>query len=84
MKKINYVLLAVMVLLPALGFAEGIDVFAGLIPSVKTSMNGGVKAIIYAAEIVAALALYIKSKNLMVLGGVGVVMVYLNFAMALI
>ena len=57
---------------------SGTDLLAGTDSSFWATLNGTGKKYIYAAEGIAALGGYIKSKNLLILAGILVVSVFIN------
>ncbi len=75
------VLVCCMLFVAAAGADEGKDVFAGLLPDIKETVNGAGKYIVYIVELFMASIVYIKSRNITAFAGVGILAIFFNFVM---
>lgn len=57
------------------------DLLAGTTDDLVNTLNGSGKTYLYIAEGILSLAVYIKTKNLLVLGGIVVVSIFFNIMM---
>jgi hypothetical protein len=75
---IKTLILTVLVLFSTHVFAEGSDLLQGTDESFWATLNGTGKKYIYGIEFILAVAMYIKSKNVLVFVGVIAIAVFFN------
>lgn len=64
-------------------FAAGSDILQGTDESLWATMNGTGKKYIYAVEGIVALAAFIKTKNLLMFGGIIAVAIFMNIILSI-
>lgn len=80
-KIMGVMLIGLMLFISSNVFADGNDILGGLDEDFKATLKGSGKTYLYITEGVMALAMYIKTKNLLILSGIIVVACFFNIVL---